>query len=398
MECSAVRGTVNLIEEMAVRVRLEQTDTCQLLSGQRGSGKTTELNRLARDLAKGNPSYFVVQLETPPELLSDVEYPDVLLAILNKFWQRVTDEGVRLHSMRLRSLFEAVADVVSSVRLKEVEAGEGIVKLTAEVEKNTTTRALVRESLRPRAPTLVEAINETIDAAREELTRKGFAGIVIIVDNLDRILPDVIRGTERLMHEALFIDAADYLRGLRCNVIYTIPPALFYSPSALRLWERYGTEPVTLPMIPTRTRQDAENPEGIAKLREMIDERVKYAGTEMGRVFENEAAVLRLIRVSGGYERGLISLVKRSLLSGKLPITSAAVDLAVSRSRDAFIRVIRDPQHWQLLRDVAAGKRLGTGADSMKLLENFAILEYRDSDGPWYDVNPLAREAPAFRV
>ncbi len=63
--------------------------------------------------------------------------------------------------------------------------------------------------------------------------------------------------------------------------------------------------------------------------------------------------------------------------------------------RDAFIRATR-PSQWPILSQVAATKQIGKSEDCLELLDNLAVLEYRDGAGPWYDVNPVVREAQEF--
>jgi hypothetical protein len=79
-----------------------------------------------------------------------------------------------------------------------------------------------------------------------------------------------------------------------------------------------------------------------------------------------------------------------------LPITAAAVEQAVRETRDGYILSLF-PQQWQYLRQVAEGKAVAPTEDFLQLLTNWAVLEYRDEDGPWYDVNPAAREAREFK-
>ena len=46
------RGSTGLVNELSKHILLSQKPTCQLLSGHIGSGKSTELRRLQRELDK----------------------------------------------------------------------------------------------------------------------------------------------------------------------------------------------------------------------------------------------------------------------------------------------------------------------------------------------------------
>jgi len=99
---------------------------------------------------------------------------------------------------------------------------------------------------------------------------------------------------------------------------------------------------------------------------------------------------------SGGYVRQLMTLARQATLyTSDLPITHEAVEQAIRDTRDSFVNGIR-PSQWPILREVARTKTLSDAEDCLELLENLAVLEYRDGDGPWYDVNPMVREAKAF--
>jgi hypothetical protein len=80
-----------------------------------------------------------------------------------------------------------------------------------------------------------------------------------------------------------------------------------------------------------------------------------------------------------------------------LPISLDAVQQAIRDARDNVVRAIRKPHQWQVLKEVARTKSKSESDEFLQLLGNLMILEYRDDDGPWYDVNPVVREAREFR-
>ena len=94
--------------------------------------------------------------------------------------------------------------------------------------------------------------------------------------------------------------------------------------------------------------------------------------------------------------RSLMTLARQATLyTTELPITRAAVEQAIRGMRDSFVRGIR-PSQWSMLRDIATTKIISEAEECLQLLENLAVLEYRDGDGPWYDVHPVVREAKEF--
>ena len=83
-----VRGNTGIVQRMAQKIRLADEPTCQVLTGHRGSGKSTELWRLRHALQEPSgeaPRLFVVQVQADDELdRNDVDFPEVLIAIVRQ--------------------------------------------------------------------------------------------------------------------------------------------------------------------------------------------------------------------------------------------------------------------------------------------------------------------------
>ena len=399
VECGEERGSKDLLLTVARAIRLTYGNTYHLLSGQRGCGKTTELLLLQHDLSKSKEGarFFVVYCEADSYVdLCDVEYTDVLLAIVRQLWSDLENEGIRLESGRLTGfLSELGSFLASDVLPRDITFDAGIVKLTGEIKRSPDNRHLVRSHLRPRTTQFVEAVNEVIAEAIELLEGKGYKGLVIIVDNLDRILRTVVPGANRSNLEALFLDAAESLRGLGCHMVYTLPPSLHEW--AGRLQNLYGTEPKVLPMIPVATRDGLRNERGIAKLEECVLRRLQTASLSMERGFDHADTVRRVCEASGGFGRHLMTLVRsaRSYVE-RPPITRESVERAIRDARFTYQLTCQSKGRWALLREVAATHRIGFSPEQLELLGNELVFEYRDADGPWYDVNPIVREAREF--
>lgn len=399
VECSRERGSVGLFDAMARTIRRAEAHTCQLLSGHRGCGKTTELFRLKEGLMMEEPRHFVVYCEANEYIdLNDVEFSDVLLAVIQQLWTDAKEKGIHLEPGRLREVVDEVKGILTStVSPKDISFGAGIAKLSFEIKTNPNNRQIVRAYLRPRATSLLDAVNEVLATAEERVKSTGYSGIVVIVDNLDRIFRNPIPNTNRNSQEALFIDASSYLRGLSCDLIYTVPPALLYSSSGAKLPGLYGSLHTMLPMIPVATRNGNVDELGIGKLFEAIEKRLNFIDASTDQAFDSKDTVQRVCRASGGYVRGLMTLVRAATnYVDALPITGDAVEQTIRDARNGYVTSILTSKRWQILRDIAKSKPILEGEDYLQLLENFAILEYRDADGPWYDVNPVIREAREF--
>jgi hypothetical protein len=84
------------------------------------------------------------------------------------------------------------------------------------------------------------------------------------------------------------------------------------------------------------------------------------------------------------------------LYSPDWPIPREAVEQAIHDLRDGVIIGLRQSQ-WPILQKVSETTQIESTEECAELLENLAVLEYRDAQGPWYDVNPAVREAREFK-
>ncbi|HEY9653732.1 MAG TPA: ATP-binding protein, partial [Coleofasciculaceae cyanobacterium] len=151
----------------------------------------------------------------------------------------------------------------------EAELSVGIAKITATAKDNPQLRDRLRQYLGPRTSQLLAAINqELLKPAIESLKEQGEAGLVVIVDNLDRV-DNHQKPWGRPQQDYLFVDQGEYLTQLKCHVVYTMPLALKFSNDYGTLTQRFSQEPKTLPMVPTQSRDGRECEEGMRLMRQM---------------------------------------------------------------------------------------------------------------------------------
>ncbi|HEY9600901.1 MAG TPA: ATP-binding protein, partial [Allocoleopsis sp.] len=80
VDCREVRGDGDILEDLGIRLQRSNQKTCQLYSGHRGAGKSTELLRLKDSLEK--QKFYVVYFAADEEDIEseDAQYTDILLA------------------------------------------------------------------------------------------------------------------------------------------------------------------------------------------------------------------------------------------------------------------------------------------------------------------------------
>ena len=267
-----------------------------------------------------------------------------------------------------------------------------LVDFKFQVKNSPNNQALVQQHLRHRTPTLIQAVNEIVTNMQEEVSRQGYEGLVVMVDNLDRMQSLEPGPSGRPLAIELFIDLADTLRSVACHTIYVVPTTLLHSTAVNDIRNRYDAPPRILPMVPVFTRDRQPFEPGIAKLIEMLERRTQYAGVE--HTFDSKETMRRLAIISGGYVRNLMALANSALISAdRLPVTSEFVDDAIFDERDMATRAANRTDLQEALREVAQTQNVQNTPAHLELLANFLVLEYYEREhGYWHDVKPVLRD------
>ena len=404
IDFSSVRGGDTVSEIGRTIVRLSPTDpTTQLFTGHIGCGKSTELFRLKGGLEQQN--FYVVYFESDRDLeMADVDISDILLMIAHQVAEGLEAAGIRLRPSYLEKVFRGLmGSLRSPVEVSDVSFSVGIASITAKAKESPEMRSQLRQYLEPRTKSIIDAINEEIlDVANQQLREQGKRGLVVIVDNLDRIDP-IRRADGRSQSEYLFVDRGEQLKRLNCHLIYTIPLALIFSDELPRLANRFGTAPKLLSMVPVNTRAGEPFARGRQLLQKMVMVRAFPALSERDRwqqidqVFDSATTLNRLVTISGGHMRNLMRLLYGCLQKGDPPITQARLESVIRDERDALMSLI-DAQEWTLLFE-AISQQDERGNDAYNpLLRSLFLYEYRDIEGRWFGLNPVLAETKRYRA
>jgi AAA ATPase domain len=415
IDFSAVRGG-KIIEDLKDHIVLWSPDepTCQLFTGHIGCGKSTELLRLKESLERDD--FHVVYFESSQDLeMGDVDVGDILLAIARrvsrslKVFDLERPAGLQNLLQGAAKLLQTEIELSASAKtpvgqLNATTAGEisldaGIAKLTAKAKASPDWRSKLRDYLEPRTNGILEAINaELLEPGIAKLKQRGKNGLVVIVDNLDKV-DSSPKSWGRPQPEYLFVDRGEQLRGLHCHLVYTMPLALRFSSDFNTLTQRFSVNPQVLPMVPVRLPDGRECEKGIYLLRQMLLARAFPDLDEMqrleciGEIFDRPETLDRLCRISGGHVRNLLRLLNDSLKREKaLPI-----------SRDSLEEVIRDYRHdrvlavtdkeWDLLRQVSRQKKVAGDDGYQTLIRSLFVYEYRYEGQAWFDLDPILADA-----
>jgi len=428
IDFSTVRGGT-IIEELKDNITLFSVNepSCDLLTGHIGCGKSTELLLLKAKLEE--EGFHVVYFESTEDLeMADVDIADVLLAIARRISQSLEDIAID-EPKGFNKLLQQTAKVLQTeYDLSEVEFGLpkmpggtevkmkadnkgtlslafGIGKITAKARADSGLRQRLNQYLGPKKAELLAAINqELIEPAIAQLHQQKKKGLVVIVDNLDRI-----EGTTKSwgtpQQEYIFIDQAEYLQKFSCHVVYTMPLALKFADTYNRLTQRYQDEPKVLPMVQVQQIDGSDCEAGIALLRQMVlaralpemnsGERLK----QINEIFDHSDSLDRLCRVTGGHVRDLLKLLmswlRKDFKKGQL--TRETLESLIRSRRNEMTLQIDDPE-WALLRQVRQNKKVSGDYGYQKLIYSRLVFEYRDREESWFDINPILADAKELRM
>ena len=388
VNCESVRGRWNVVRELGNQITRSKTPTCQLYSGHRGVGKTTELLRLKKHLEGKHYQvvYFGVEEDVETQ---DAAYADILFACTENLVQSIRLEERNPLVEWMRDRWKLLSDFAIDLATTNIEFDKLSIeqkisqfsKITASVRAVPDMRRELRKRLNDDTPSLIVALNSFIAEANRQMAAEC-KGIVIIVDNLDRIAENNIDGLNN--HDEIYLNRSELMRGLDCHVIYTAPIQMIYSPRVTQLEDNYG-KPDVLPLAMVRAVSGEPNPQGLGKFKELICRRLKSIDPQLPDyldtyVFDSPKTRQRLCFMSGGHMRVLMQMLQKSMDQiDELPITAEAAEIAIQEQRDTY-RTGISKERWDLFARVHLSKQMENDEDSLILLLNRCLTEYRYYD------------------
>ncbi|MDY6784214.1 MAG: AAA family ATPase [Cyanobacteriota bacterium] len=410
VDCKSVRGDEDIITELGGYITKDENNTYQLYSGHRGGGKSTELLRLAKYLEESEflTVYFAAATDDAGDLsFQDTQYQDILLSctrqLLGKLKNRADTSPIENW---LRDRWEELTDLaLTEVKLEKLNLDVAVsqfAKITAAVRTEPNKRRQIRELVEPNTESLVQALNQFIHNAKAKVMG-GENRLVVIADNLDRIVQNPKGDGNFTNLEDIFINRSELMRSLDCHIIYTAPISLLYSASSSELQNIYGKIQI-LPMVMVQSPEGEVLEEGMDKLRTAIARRVLAVCDRelVPQVFDSEETLRLLCFSCGGQLRDLMHMAREAVNQmERLPIAQKAVKRAIAKFRRGYMEALLEAE-WPLLLQVRDTKRRINEDAYRDLLRKRCILEYcfynEDEERiEWYDVHPLIWGAKLFK-
>jgi len=397
-------GDRDPVQELADQIDFADSAGAYLFTGNRGTGKTTELLRLGRILQGNGCEVFYADMTDYLNMSQSIEVSDFLISLMGAFSEKVAERFG--DDPGKPGFFERVWNFLKTteVSFPEIKLPAGPVEFKVALHENPTFRQALQKGVRGYVEQLFKQAREfALETVNRIRSRRGDENlkVVFIVDSVERLRGvgdnDDVREVFKSA-ETVFVRDFDKLRFDGINIVYTVPPSLllaipglnnFYSGSRIcslcnvniyedELWNN------------DRSRCLAY---GIGKMISIIDRR--YPNWDD---FFTKDQLIRLVQSSGGDLRDFFRMIRLAIVRAHrveaLPLPDAVISDAEDAVRGDMLPIARDDAQW--LARVSKNHKaeldsLGDLTDFSRLQQGKYLLHYRNGED-WYDVHPLLRK------
>lgn len=374
-----------------------------IFSGHTGSGKSTELARLKKNL---EDNYYIITARIGEKYsLPSIDYRQVVFFCVTQLIEVAEKNKATLDNDEEENILSWFDERWVEETKKQgygvgVEGGTGIgflkniyLKVSGKIYSGGETKEKVSrhieerlDQLRLNMLTIVKAINKKIAPKK----------LLLILEDLDKL-------EDRDQARKIFIEHSRQLLDIPCSIIFTFPIVLWYDQTGLFNYPiRY-----ILPMIPVSEApaggdlSDRDRKSKAEEGRKILTQIVYQRIDENAGLIEPEALTY-MINKSGGLIRDLFYLLREAALGAKIDnreqIVLPDAENAVNRLRSEYINRI-SPSKNISIEDIESSlgktsawpQRLPQQTEAFKmLLQTLCILEYNGDR--WFDLHPLIRD------
>lgn len=390
------QGYHDAVEDIANEIDFQEGGGVYLFSGQRGTGKSTELKRLKKRLESDGITVFYADLAEFILLTKEIEISDFLVSICGAMSEQLltsygASPGNRSYWDRFSAFLQARVDV------NQIDIKLPGFDIKAALKNDPDFKRRVQEAARGHVAQLVgeahEFLAEAVNFVRQQVhdpDRK----VVLLIDSVERIRgvgSEAMKVYESVRN--LFFGHAEHLRIPLLHLVYTVPPYLsvLAAGAGTLMGGAVARRLVSTHIFKDRSRDP--DPAGLAVLVSVISTR--YARWET--LFQR-AAIEKLAISSGGDLREFFRLIRQCLPAVRddtqLPLSVAAVMAVENAARSEMLPIPADHLGWLQRISQTHETCLQTDSELPTLahfLDNRLVLNYRNG-GDWYDVHPLLRE------
>lgn len=385
------------IDHIATKFERSQTPRQVLLTGLPGSGKTTELRRVAARLGRADGARLLtvyIDAEQVIDIDQRIDGPEIILAVVAETERAVLrleakhDTSVELgHEGPFKRLWNYICN--TTIELNKAGATTEAANVVLALKTDPSLRKRVRDAVAARTSEFLEQARlqmRELEARVKKYEIPGqrehkYAGVFVLFDSLEKLrglsnnFREVLESGEHVMRHN-----AELLK-LGVHALYTVPIAISRRVDGVNL----------MPLIKVYDREGAPFAPGVAAMRRLVDKRLPPE--TLFEIFgpQYEARVKRMIEQSGGYPRELVELLRGALEESRLPLGPIAFNRLLGARVDEYARKVTT-EALPLLLQVARARGRFTVSDEQRelaerLLTDSLVFVYQN-EIEWADINP----------
>jgi hypothetical protein len=391
------------VDRLLDPIDLEKDSSCQLFTGFPGTGKSTELRRLAHLLEEQGYSVLLVGAEDYLNLEETLAIVDLLIVVASAFGD-ATDKRLKKDVTSETYMRRLLDFLKTDIAISEAKLPVDVLELKVGIGHSRPFWLEVRKTLASSLGKLADNAHNFVRRCVSEIrdAEPQTQGVVFIVDNLERLSPILSRQFSEVMESVVrtFSRHSSLLRLPGCHVVYTVPPYVqMVSP---RLNDHYDGRSFLLPAVKVCEPGLPLRPyaPGIDAFVEIVKRRLP-----VDRIFgDREDLLEKLVLYSGGHVRTLISFLKDLIYEGRhggIPPTEDVIERIVqpfrSKARNKMGRqgpfLLDAVERRGTLEDVDKEDH----AELASFMQDYLVLCYLNGDDR-YEIHPLIRETVQERL
>ena len=387
------------VAQIQTAIEFSSSESLQMVSGQRGTGKSTELSRLKSNLENNNFIVFHIDMLAYVHTAEPVDISDFLLASTLALAE-AAERDYQLTQVQ-ENYFERLKNFLGAeVKLEEVslkaETGAFSADIKTRLKRDDSFRRKLQKQSQGHISRLVEDteifITELVIALREK-TEDPNKQVVFIIDSFEQIRGTIHNAND--VHNSivrLFSTHGKNLRFPMIHMVITVPPYLnSAAPGVATILG--ATSPINWPSIHVRNKKGEDDESGIDILTKIVSKRTEH----INLIFK-KADLRRIAISSGGDLRHMFSIVKDALVINgsnlermEMPIPPDVITQAEDKLRRSMMPITDEDV--MKLSYVQQSKQAELAnieelPELARLFDFNLVINYRNGDD-WYDIHPL---------
>jgi hypothetical protein len=375
------------------------------LAGMRGSGKTSELAKIANKL-NNKDCFFCVTCNLDDGLdLNDMEYMDILIFQLERLFEEVDTINLSLDNDILTSLYGWFGDRVKEVnKLIKIDGGLematevktpailgffSFLSITAKLKANLSgskeNADKIRTVFKNNFTEFSQKFNEFIEHVNMVLRNKGVAQeLLFIVDGLEKTATLDIR-------KKIILEETNRIRQIKVNTVFTLPIELMPQRQKLNAFSLV----VSFPFVKIREKNGQIVNEAIKRFQDFVYKRID------ANLFDSPETVNKAILYGGGSPRELLRVLEYANMfadedTNKIYLKDLDKGIKKLAAETSQYVSSKDLSKLKILKEANEnGKELAFDEEWQDLLEKLIVLEY--NDGTYKRVNPVVEASLLYQ-